>query len=97
MMTRSEYMADSNLLHDAYYTQFVSVEVQSYVLDAIGEERIMSSVDPHFNDIPLHTWDNLSMTIRLLTSAARKEAGEGNSLSSCVCIAKAAARKIRNG
>ena len=92
-------------LHHRYYIQFVTDATRRMVERRIGRERIMASTDPHHNDIPLKEWDNL-MDVVKYTMAGRKLAeadpsGKPGSymwcLSTAVCIAKAAAREMRNG
>lgn len=95
MWTRKDYL-DKKCSHKEYYDQFVNVEILSYIKAALGD-RIRKSTDPHFNDIPIGTWDCRVETIHLLVSKDLiRETGQGWSLSSGVSIAKAAARRIRD-
>jgi hypothetical protein len=95
MITRTQYL-NGEATHDAYYGQFVTDAVVGLVRRWIGEKRIRASTDPNFNDIPLAQWDALHTDVISLCGAAIREAqGHGASLSDCVCIAKAAARKIK--
>lgn len=106
MITRQKYMENHSKqfnemiikqAHRAYYDQFVTPEVIQLVSENIGVDKIKSSDDEYFNDIPLIQWDSLHYCgLPRITKAMREEAGEGNSLSTTICIAKAAARKIKN-
>ena len=93
--TCKQYMAHE-VDHHAYYSQFDRPLVD-LVGRVIGVDRIKASVDPHFNDIPLHRWDALH---GLILQAQGARIGQANgtggvSLSDTVCTAKAAARIIR--
>lgn len=92
MHTR-EQRINGKVSHSEYYEQFVTKQVLELVLSRIGKERIENSIDEHLNDIPLKLWDRLHPSIMVLTYQLRLEAGEGNSLATGVCIAKAAAHK----
>ena len=96
MITRKEY-AGGRYTYEEYYSQFVNDEIKRFITRSIGLHRIKSSTDPHFNDIPLHEWDSLESYIRSMCGKAISEAnsGGGVSLSDCVCIAKQAARMIK--
>ena len=101
MKTRSEYM-DKQITHRAYYAQFVTPYVKSLVRDRIGIDRLMSSKDEHFNDIPLAVWDSFWVSMRggmhivppATVSALLREAGEVNSASTGTCILKEAAKQL---
>lgn len=95
MITRKEYMNNSSVLHNEYYSQFVTPFIISYVKASFGEKRIKASTDPYFNDIPLYLWDNMVSFVLSESKTKRKEINEGNSISTGVCIAKAAARIIK--
>ena len=99
MITRKQYMR-KEATHREYYGQFVTDSVKQYVSSAIGKDRIAKSTDPHLSDIPLHNWDMLhaikDMCIHKVSEAA--EHADGTlywSLSDQVCIAKEAARQIK--
>lgn len=103
--TRTQYLA-GECDHDTYYAQFVTPSVIYVVAQAIGVERIKASTNPHFNDIPLHLWDRLkdsvrqSMNGRRFKELACPQAPKGHiffSLSDAVCIAKRAAKQIKEG
>jgi len=101
MIKRQQYVS-GNVSHETYYGQFVTPEVIDLVRTQIGEKAIRSSKDPHFNDISLSKWDWLSQSIIHLVGPQIAEANRpspgaktGISLSDTVCVAKAAARMIR--
>lgn len=105
MFTRKQYM-NHECSHSEYYAQFVTEGVIRCVAQAIGKDRIMASRDNHFNDIPLKQWDSLNGAMKsLCNQKAKKEAEpiKDNphafmwSLSDAVCIAKEAARIIKEG
>ncbi len=88
--------------HRAYYAQFVTPYVKALVKDRVGLSRLLSSKDPHLNDIPLSEFDSIwvrytpSIHIRppSAISALLREAGEGNSAATGTCILKEAARQL---
>ena len=59
MYTREDYMGNA-CTHQQYYSQFVTPGVISLVKHQIGVERLLSSTNPNFNDIPMALWDRLS-------------------------------------
>jgi len=110
MKTRQQYLAGEISHHD-YYSQFITDEMIEQVKQNIGIERLMASTDEHLNDIPLKEWDALSGTVfmreRLIDkpkishefhekTKEAKEAGEGISPSTLVCVYKAIARNLIN-
>ena len=96
MKTRKQYM-NKECTHDEYYSQFVNSNVIDAVNLCIGNDKILSSKCEHFNDIPLKNWDDMNLTIRALCgrSIANANGTGGISLSDTVCVAKAAARQIK--
>ena len=96
MKTRTQYM-NKEISHNEYYGQFATSGVIDLVRAAIGEDKIKNSTDESFNDIPLRQWDNLNNSIRMICGRSIADANGtgGISLSDTVCVAKAAARKIR--
>lgn len=104
MITRKQYMQNHSRQHDEhgsgqvahneYYAQFVNDDVLRIVKRSIGEDVIKASTDEHFNDIPLSRWDG-THGVAYATKEMRDAAGEGWSMSTNVCILKAAARQIR--
>lgn len=95
--TRTQYMQDSKddgtAAHRRYYGQFVTNGTKRRVLQVIGLDRILASTDPHFNDIALCLWDKL--TPQLPGSLGFAKAGDYYTLGNGVCLAKEAARQIR--
>lgn len=92
--------------HDQYWRQFVNDNIKSYVASRIGMAAIERSKDEHFNDIPLRNWDDLH-AIRGMVDGAKwrrlhnttyPEKNKNDflwSLSCQVCIAKQAARLLK--
>ena len=103
-ITREQY-GKGECTHEEYFGQFVTEPIKTYVCRVIGEQRIMDSFDPHFNDIPLREWDRLSPQIATMIDRDKLREAEGWrdpktfpwSLSTAVCIAKQAARIIKEG
>lgn len=89
--------------HGSYYTQFCTQSVISAVKTCIGQERILASTCEHFNDIPLHLWDGLHKHLGLLSGTALGQSNKATygreeltySLSDTVCVAKQAAKIIK--
>lgn len=92
MKTRKEYL-DKKCTHAEFYGQFVNESVKRYVLSGIGKDAILNSNDENFNDIPLSMWDAIGP--RLLLPISFKSIGDITTLSGLVCIAKEAARQIK--
>jgi hypothetical protein len=87
--TRGQYIG-GGCSHDEYYGQFVTPAIVALVERSIGRKRILNSKDPHFNDIELVMWDNLEVPLRAMATTRL-------ALSDAVCIAKRAARQIKEG
>ena len=85
--SREQYLA-GEVTHHEYYDQFVNANLYSIVINYIGLDRIVTSKDDYFNDIPLKYWDNMYMIVSNLHSHV--------TLAESVCITKAAARHIRS-
>lgn len=101
-MHRSEYIdvtfrngRQMTALHRKYYAQYVTDYVRGLVASRIGLEAIKNSKNEHFNDIPLPKWD--ALVPHLGASKALISNGDWLSLSTGVCIAKEAARQIKEG
>ncbi len=94
-MTRQEYLIENTRdgAHREYYGQFVDQSTINRVCRSIGKGRIKASTDPHFNDIPLGTWDRLGINSTTL-QAKMKALGDYPTAAGLVCIAKEAARQI---
>lgn len=82
--------------HSEYYGKFVSDYVKQLVRSRFGA-RITQSEDPNFNDIELISWDNFStQNLRLASVCSKFKAfGDYATLAGLVCVAKEAARQIR--
>jgi hypothetical protein len=106
MFNRKQYM-NHECTHDEYYSQFVNNAILSRVKSRVGEARIKGSTDPHFNDIPLAEWDSILIQTlidkKLFKSLENVTYRESDrhlfiwSKCSNTCIAKQAARMIRDG
>lgn len=98
LYTRKQYL-NKEVNHDEYYAQFVDSSVISCVRRVIGDAVIKKSKDQHFNDIPLQHWDMLAPAISSMCGRRIHEANDngGISMSDCVCVAKRAAKIIRDG
>ena len=91
MITREQYLADSSVLHHDYYMQFVTPQTLRTVETYVSLARIQTSSDPHLNDIPLGTWDELPMAYN---REAMERAGDYLTAAGHVCIMKAAAKHL---
>jgi len=92
---RAEHMAGM-CNHREFYAQFVGEPVIYLVSTGIGHAAIKASTDPHFNDIPLVKWDNLTRFNEYRFAALNAANGGGGiSLSDKVCILKEAARQYK--
>jgi hypothetical protein len=108
VITRKEYLNNSEKLHHEYYLQFATSEAENVLLRIINKESILNSKDEHLNDIPLKKWDSLAGFIFNgskciskphhiplgIDGKKLKEAGEGYSCSTGVCVFKAVAREL---
>ena len=102
LITRIEYMENSEELHHAYYLQFGTDSTKSFILNSLTVEQIKEALDngdEHLNKIKIPYnnmgrgqgwwWDDAPINVSLL-----KELGESNSPSTHTCVAKAVAREI---
>lgn len=80
--------------HREYYAQFVTPDRKAAVERVIGKERLLTSTDPHFNDIPMHIWDSVHQNYQVKGLATLWTADGENSIRTGACIAKEAARQI---
>lgn len=97
-MQRTEYLAQlgSESSHRTYYAQFVNSDVKELVLVRVGKPTIMASADAFaFNDVPIRRWDDMAPAVWALCRFKIRELGDSPTLSTAVCIAKEAARQIR--
>lgn len=101
-ITRKEYMEDSSNLHHQYYLQFATEGTRQFILNTLKVEDIKKALeggDEHLNDIniPYNNmyrgggwwWDDAP-----INQALTKELGEGNSMSTHTCVAKAVAKEL---
>jgi hypothetical protein len=93
MKSRQEYM-DGKVTHQEYYGQFVTESIKRVVESKIGVDQIKKSHDEHLNDITLKRWDLMAPYINAEAEAKLRVCGDFPSLSSGVCIGKAAARML---
>lgn len=103
MFTALDLRNDVCTYHE-YMSQFVNDRILDIVRNRFGIELLLSSDDPHFNDIPLLQWDRLDILIqnsidrKLYMKCHNATYGERDqdkfiwSLSQGVSIAKTAAR-----
>ena len=89
MKTREQYL-NKECTHREYYAQFVNGQTKGCVLNRIGFEKLLSSRDEHFNDIPLERWDTCGCCVN---HDLMREAGDYLTLASSNCIKKEAARQ----
>lgn len=102
MFTRKEYM-DKEISHKDYYAQFVTYNLQKYVVNSFTSKKLSilrkeyDSGNVHLSCIdavPLKLWDNLQFSVyNLVPRSVTDSCGEVRSLSTAVCIAKAAMTK----
>lgn len=55
------HLIQNKISHSQYYGQFVSRDIKNLVAKHIGLDRILSSKDQDFNDIPLEEWESLNL------------------------------------
>lgn len=94
MMTKEEYMSDSQKNYRAYYAQFVTDAVKNLVRSSIGVGPIVRSSNTHMNDIHISNWEALHARIEALTRSKVLATGHWFDIYVSVSIAKAAARQI---
>jgi len=94
-MTRKQYL-DGDCTHREYYAQYVNKKVLSHVKKDIGEDRILTSIDPNFADINLKAWDSVFFfgLPKYIRNELRNN-GDFPTIAGAVCIAKEAARQIQ--
>ena len=92
MWTRKQYM-DGECSHRTYYAQFVTAGIRDSVRRWFTVERLARTSDQQwFNSIPLIEWDRLSSVVP--RTQLMRDAGEGYSLATAVCILKEAGRLL---
>jgi hypothetical protein len=98
MMTRQEYLESDSPrteAHRRYYAQFVTERIKTLVIGWFGRTAIVTSDDPHFNDLKLTRWDALASSLPSSVSTELRERGDFLTLAGAVCILKEAAEQIR--
>lgn len=94
MITRAEYMADSERLHQAYYLE-IALEAPIMLTLPFGIRTIIAAFqegDPHLNTLSLPQWDNYSVRQQHYMRQPLKRRNDSYSLGTGVCILKALAR-----
>ena len=90
--TRKDYMSDK-CTHEEYYGQLVTQGMKEHIARAIPQ-GLARSTDPHFNDIPLATWDRIGFMYHGLGPEFKK-LGDFMSKAGLVCVLKEAARQVK--
>lgn len=94
MITRDEYLKNSEELHRSYYGQMVTEQVRDMVRRAFGQETlraVYAQGDTYFNSIALLKWDVLASYVN---RESFKTYGDFYSLAGGVCVCKEAARQL---
>jgi hypothetical protein len=96
MFTRTQYL-NKEVSHDEYYAQFVTEHIKNIVLRNWSKAtlQIAYAENEHFSVIPIKFWDMLANSMTIYAEPLC-QAGESDTLSTRVCILKAAARQIIN-
>jgi hypothetical protein len=98
MITRKQYLEDSENLHDTYYRQFVTDGIKQMVLNRFGLDKLKVHVTKKMDEkgyIPLDKWDAMAGGYgSKLGESKMKEVGDYPSLAGAVCILKQAAKMI---
>lgn len=89
MITRADYLAQR-----ATYAEYYGEIIQKTGLRCPAHlvERARASTDPHFNDVPLHLWDQSMPVWPHHLAAAIRARGDYPTLAGWVCLMKEAAR-----
>jgi hypothetical protein len=99
MPSRLDYL-EGRATHREYYAQFVDNQVLNIVASMVGVRTICESTDEHLNDIHLAVWDHTAMALtracRAVSRSRFEEMGDIATQSGVVCVAKEAARQIRD-
>mgnify|MGYP001584261616 CR=1 FL=1 len=98
MITRKEYLNDSNNLHTDYYSQFVTPEIKKMVLSYFGLERLKNNYGKSLGlkgYINLSKWDALAGGYKTKFCEEKvKTVGDFPSRAGAVCILKTAAQIV---
>lgn len=97
-MTRVEYLAACGTdrlaeHHRRYYAQFVTPEVRLLLTRFFPVHELLSSTDPHFNDLPLRRWDAAVCWLPKAVGDSMRAQGDYLTLGGGVCVLKEAARQ----
>ena len=101
MITRAEYMNNSELFNE-YYGQFILPETRYFIISAIGMEKLLKSKDKHFNDIIKHSnggaggwvWDFTPFNLQLARELGEVSKNGTGSMSTHTCVGKVCARRL---
>lgn len=97
MITRQQYMENSNELFHDYYAQFVTERIKEAVLRRFTKEQLEEyhAKDEHFNGVTrIQTWDQIMDPFIRETDSKMRELGDYLTQAGCVCVSKTAARII---
>ena len=94
ILRRSDYLSGA-CTHREYYGQFVTEYILTQLMERMPQKRWAESTCEHFNDIPLHWWDRVSI-IAAEADAKFTACGDYPTLAGRVCILKEAARQVRD-
>lgn len=92
-ITRAQYL-NKEATHREYYSQFVTGSVKKQLKSTLKRSSLESGKDKHFNNIPLHFWDNFLPVVPFEISKKMQECGDFATLAGVVCILKEAAMQI---
>ena len=90
MLSRKDYLS-GECSHREYYAQFVSCDIKVAVVQIIGTEALLASVDENLNDIPLVKWQTIPKYGLAITM---QECGDYLTQAGWVCIVKEAGQQI---
>lgn len=95
MFTHQQFI-DNECTNSEYYSQFINTNIKKLIIGWIGTKRIIESIDPNFNDIPLLKWDLLYEVIYFTIDVEKiRRYGDYFSLGFSTCVAKEAAKQIK--
>ena len=95
MYTRKDYL-DKRCTHREYYAQFVDQWIREQVIHVVTLDYITRSRDEAFNDIPLHLWERVFPLPTIKMDQVMRKRGDYPTKAGLVCIAKEAARQIKD-
>jgi len=91
--TRQQYL-NNECTHREYYSQFVTKGTKQRLRSTLKLSALKDGIDNHFNNIPLHFWDNFMPVVPYEISNKIQACGDYCTLSGIVCILKEAAMQI---